>query len=373
MVTRSKSSWIAISAMLLMTAALSACQKAPRVNDSPPSLSPALRQAADRFLLKAEQLRSEKADIGRQLKAELSAGHYAAVEAALTSLDNIDRADPRYEFVYTDTLDAVGSCDAPDDSMERPLLGMQDAKPRSAWTHVLLAHYYAAMACNARGESWAKDVNGDQWSAMQNFDRRAYGEYWQAMAINPDLFPVYDGLMNIANGLGSLLQVTAIYKQSRLHLPASYLLAADYMNALKPRWHGDYSLMYQFANQMRPYVNKNPRFYDLGGYVAADQANVAYSAKDYASAYRLYSQALQYADYPTWLEWAAEAANGARQYRAAYVYYQRYLLYKPQDADAQKRWREFARYCAAPLPSVCRGQQGYPWAGEMLPTANNGP
>jgi len=370
---RSTTSWIAIGAVLLMAAALSACQKSQQAADSPPPLSPALRQAADRFLLRSEQLRIEKAGLGPSLKADLEAGRYAALEAALNALDQTDRADPRYEFVYRDALDAIVSCDSPDDSMERPLLAMQDAMPGSVWTHVLLAHYYEAMACNARGTGWARDVSPDQFNALQNFDRRAYIEYQQALSINPNLFPIYDELLEIANQLGSLQQITAIYKQSRLHLPNSYLLAADYMNALKPRWHGDYTLMYRFANEMRKHVDKNPRFYDLGGYVAADQANLAYNDKDYATAFRLYTQAIQYADYPSWLEWSAESARGINQYRVAYVYYQRYLLYKPQDADARKRWREFAPFCAPQPQLACPGGQGFPWAGETFPGAGAGP
>lgn len=360
-----KLSWIAIGTLLLMASAISGCQKTPLADAGPPPLSPALRQAADRFLLKAEQLRVERADIGRTLKIELAAGRYDAVEATLTALDQLDRADPRYEFVYLDALDAIVACDSPDDSMQRPLLSMQEAKPQSAWPHVLLAHFYGAMACSARGTGWARDVGEDQLNTMKNFDRRAYAEYQEAMAIDPDLFPVYEGLLHIANGLGTLDEITAIYKQSRLHLPDSYLLASDYMTALKPRWHGDYSLMYRFANQMRKLVGKNPRFYDLGGYVAADQANLAYNDKDYAAAFKLYTQALGYGDFPSWLEWGAESARGINQFRVAYAYYQRYLLYKPQDVAARKRWGDFAPACVSPSATLCHSDKGFPWAGEM--------
>lgn len=373
MTTGRRTLCLLITACLLVLGGLSGCQPAPSANDQSLQLSPQLRRAADQFLLKAEQLRVEKADVGTRLKSELSADHYAEAETLLTTLDRDDRADPRYEFVYRDALDAVSSCDAPDDSMERPLLAMEDAQSRSAWPHMLLGHYYESMACHARGAGWARDVNQDQWNTMGNFDRRAYAEYQEALAINPALFPVYDGLLEIANGLGDLQQITAIYQQSREHLPDSYLLAADYMNALKPRWHGTYNQMDQFANLMRKQVKSNPRFYDLGGYVFADRADWAYRNKDYGAALQLYSQALDYGDYPTWLKWAAESADGARAYPEAWVYYQRYLAYKPLDAAAQKRWHEFDVFCRTPLPPACRGDRGYPWGGEVLPDSGTRP
>lgn len=362
-----------LGAGLLALGMLSGCQPAPSANDNSLPLSAQLHQAADRFLLKAEQLRVEKADLGTRLKSELSAGQYAGAETILTTLDRDDRADPRYEFVYRDALDAISSCDAPDESMERPLLGMEDVQPKSAWPHLLLGQYYESMACHARGTGWARDVNQDQWNAMGNFDRRAYSEYQEALAINPDLFPVYDGLLDIANGLGDLQQITAIYQQSRQHLPDSYLLAADYMNALEPRWHGAYGLMQQFAALMRKQVQSNPRFYDLGGYVFADRADWAYRNKDYAAALHLYYQALEYGDYPTWLKWAAESADGARAYPAAWVYYQRYLAYKPRDAEARKRWHEFDAFCRTPLTPACRSDRGFPWGNEMLPDPGTRP
>lgn len=363
---------IGTSAALLLLIMLTACQKAPS-SDAAPSLSPALREAADQYLFVAEHLRTETAGLGKVLAGDLAAGRYDHLEAALNDLDRTARNDPRYEFSYRDVLDAIASCNAPNDSVERPLLDLEEAKPHSPWPHVLLGHYYEAMACHARGTGWVRDVSEDQLRIMENFDRRAYAEYRAAMAINPNLFPVYDGLMIISNGLGSLDEVTAVYRQASQHLPRSYLLAADYMNALKPRWHGSYSLMYRFANEMRPLTAKNPRFYDLGGYVAADQADLAYRDRDFTDALRLYTQAIQYADYPSWLEWGAESAVGLRQYRIAYAYNKRYLLYKPQDADAQKRLRELAPFCTSPSPAVCRGDQGFPWAGEILPSASISP
>lgn len=355
-------------AALLLTTTLTACQKATSPDAGPP-MSPALRETADQYLFVAEHLRIEKVGLGKVLAGDLAAGRYDDLEAALNDLDQTARNDPRYEFVYRDALDAIVSCNSPNDSVERPLLDLEEVKPHSPWPHVLLGHYYEAMACHARGTGWARDVSQDQLHTMENFDRRAYTEYREAMAINPNLFPVYDGLMIISNGLGSLDEITAVYKQASQHLPRSYLLAADYMNALKPRWHGNYSLMHRFANEMRPLTTRNPRFYDLGGYVAADQANLAYNDHDFTDALRLYSLAIQYADYPSWLEWGAESAVGLRQYRIAYAYYKRYLFYKPQDADAQKRLRELAPFCTSPSPLVCRGDQGFPWAGEVLPNA----
>jgi tetratricopeptide (TPR) repeat protein len=362
--TIGKSIGIRLCVVLVTAVSINGCHKAPHANDSLPYLAPRLRLAADQFLLTSERLRVEKADLGKRLKAELLAGRYREVEAILASLDKTDRGDPRYEFVYRDTLADVSSCAAPDESMERPLLDMEDEHPHSAWPHMLLADYYESMACNIRGGGWASEVGADQWSAVQNFDHRGYAEYQEAMAVDPNLFPVYEGLIRITNVIGNLNQITAIYEQSRQHLPGSYLLAADYMNALKPRWHGNYSLMYQFANVMRKHVNENPRFYDLGGYVFADRADMAYRDQDFDSALHLYYRALGYGDYPSWLEWAAESAIALHGYRTAYAYYRRYLVYKPQDSEARKRWRAFAQVCATMTP-VCRGTEGFPWGDEV--------
>ncbi len=352
--------WILIGSALLVAAGIAGCQQA---SEPPPPPSPALRLAADRFLFTAEHLRIGKAALGDSLHQDLASARYDAAITLLSKLDQTTRKDPRYEFVYRDTLDAIGNCDAVDESLEYRLQQMQEAKPHSAWPHVLLGHYYDAMACKARGTGWARNVDQDQWSTMVNFDRRAAAEYREAMAINPNLFPVYDGLMGIINREDTLSQITVLYQQSHKYLPDSYLMAADYMNALRPRWHGSYALMNRFAREMRKSVNGNPRFYDLAGYVAADQANLAYNDRNFTEAFQLYTHALAYGDYPSWLEWGGESARGINRYRAAYAYYQRYLIYKPQNADAQKRWREFAFACKSTEIPQCR-DQGYPWAAE---------
>ena len=361
--------WVIAAGVVFTGVLLGACRQENRhVADTPPPPSHALRLAADRFLFKSEHLLAKSTGLAKQLEHDLKAKHYDALEKTLARLDRTARSDQHYEFLYRATLDAITSCDNPHALLERRLLDYEYAEPKSEWAHLLLGEYYDSMACHARGYEWAKDVTTEQWRAMANFGHRAYAEYTQALSINPHLFPAYEGLIGIGDDVGSLRTITAVYEQSRTYLPTNYLLAADYMVALEPRWHGSYRLMYQFARRMRAHVDENPLFYILGGYAYADKASMAYSADDYRNTLKFYYEALQYGDYPRWLRSAGEAAIDGRNYRVAYAYYSRYVLYRPQDLDALERLKELTPYCNPALHPECLMPPRAPWTGEPAST-----
>lgn len=366
---------------LLAALALAGCHraqdaaraKAQTAAAAPPPASRTLRAAADRFLYRSERLRIARADIGRRLKADLAAGRYDAAAHALADLNRSDAADPRYEYVYRETLAALASCDAPDRPIERALLDFAAARPQSAWPHLLLGHYYFAMVCRARGQGWAQDVSGADWRSMANFARRAAAELDQALAIDPRIFPAYEDLIFLSDDLGSLRTTTSIYLRSRKYLPASFLLAADYMVALEPRWGGSYPAMYRFARAMRSHLKENPRFYMLSGWAYGDKALTYNLEREPSRALRYYYRALQYGDYTRWLKDAGRIADAGHNYRVAYAYYRRYLLYKPDDAAAGKALKELTPHCDPARHPECSHPPGAPWAGETVGDVTGGP
>lgn len=289
------------------------------------------------------------------LKNALSARHYAVIDKIMAKLDHESQVDPRYESLYVAILTSVTTCKKLSGAIQRSLLDYESSEPKSPWAHLLLGRYYDASACHARGEGWAKDVKKSQWKAMYNFDRQAVAEYLDALRINDRLFPAYDGLMRILMDIGNLHEITSIYKRSRKFLPKSDILAEIYMNALKPRWHGNYRLMRQFANSMQQHLDQNPRFYNLRGAVDADKANLAYLNHQDGYALTEYTIALLYGDNPDWLKTAGYAAADTGMYRIASTYLGRYLFYKPQDLNIKKLLGKLKHDCASqPTTASCQ-------------------
>jgi len=302
--------------------------------------------AADRYLYKSEQLRIRDAGIQKTLRKDITSKDYAGAGKTMGKLEKESRSDPRYESLYVDTLKSITSCDHPDRAIERALLDYQSSRPKSPWPHILLGRYYDSAACHARGHSYANKVRDDQWVAMQNFDRRAYSEYQQALKINKKLFPAYDGMMRILIGLGTLRQITSVYHRSRAFLPKSYILAEIYMNALEPRWQGSYKLMRGFARSMQKRLDENPRFYNLLGAVYADKADMAYMNKKYLHSAEEYTIALIYGDNTDWLSSAGYAAVNAGLDLVSYRYFKRYMFYKKKNPKIRRLMERIKRYCA---------------------------
>jgi len=342
--------------VVIVLATAAACSKAQdihphdkySIHPTPPTpaQSAPARLAADRYLYKSEQLRIRDAGIQKTLRTDIVSKNYAGADKTMEILDRESRAVPEYESLYVDTLKSITSCDHPDRPIERPLLAYESSRPNSPWPHILLGRYYDSAACHARGYAFAYKVKHDQWVAVQNFDRRAYSEYRQALEINKRLFPAYDGMMRILTNLGTLRQITSIYDQSRKVLPKSYILALIYMNALEPRWQGNYKLMYRFAKSMQKHLDQNPRFYNLLGAVYADEAAMAYLNHKYLHSTEEYTIALIYGDNTGWLSSAGYAASHAGLDHVAYLYFARYMFYKKTDPEVRKVMDSIEHYCA---------------------------
>lgn len=178
-----------------------------------PAQSASARLAADRYLYQSEHLRTRDAGIQKTLRKDLVSKNHADADNTLEKLDQVSRSDPRYESLYVDTLKSVTSCNHPDRPIERALLDYESSRPRSPWPHILLGRYYDSAACHARGYGLASKIKNDQLVAMENFDHRAYSEYLDALKINNELFPAYDGMMRILTDLGTLSQIKLTYER----------------------------------------------------------------------------------------------------------------------------------------------------------------
>lgn len=118
------------------------------------------------------------------------------------------------------------------------------------------------------------------------------------------------------------------------------------MNALEPRWQGNYKLMYDFAKSMQKHLDQNPRFYNLLGAVYADKADMAYLNHKYLHSAEEYTIALIYGDNTDWLSSAGYAASHAGLYHVAYLYFARYMFYEETDPDVRKVMVSIKDFCA---------------------------
>ncbi len=115
------------------------------------------RAAADAFLHRAELLRSEYQQSNKPAQAlqDLIAEKYDALEADLSKAETDFERDPAYEFAFYDVLHAIADCGGASTQRGAMVQAWVYARPKSAWSHLMLGQYYNFAGCNAFAEGLA--------------------------------------------------------------------------------------------------------------------------------------------------------------------------------------------------------------------------
>lgn len=325
------------------------------------------RAQADQFLYRSELLKLEYVGQGRvkRLIKELRSHDYAGLEADLDKLNADFNLDPAYELAYQDTIYGFVGCNAVDMTLEGDMQAWVAARSKSAWSHLALGMYYQAEGCHARGEGWASEVTDAQWKQMNDYLAGVGPELEKAKRLNPKLPPIYWTLIVLAKMRGDLDAAYAAMISGRESVPRSYLVAVQYIDGLSPRWLGSYEQMDEYAKSMLPYLDMNPRYWDLQGYADAEKAKDAYRSRDFNMAITYYRLALNYADNRDWLVFAAESERILGHYGVALHYYQRNARYeRPPEQESIDTENSLIAACRN-NPAVCRIEpKDYPWYEE---------
>ena len=289
------------------------------------------RAAEDRALMFATHARMNQIFNAGLLQDELKDGQYDELESQLNAVLDKFLADPAYELVLQASANFAEEGHAHGRVADTAWIqAWVKARPNSPWAHYSAGLRWSDTAWGERGNGWASDVSEAQWKKVHEDEVRARADIKAALKIDPKLAIAWVTLMNIDRsdpGAG-LDQVTADFNQGSKQVPTSYLIPDQYEETLEPRWMGSAAMMDDFAQSQLTNLDRNPRFWDLQGDSLADSGCAACNDYHWDVSLKQYNAALAYADRPSWLAAAGEAALHLHRYALAHAYYDRALAYK---------------------------------------------
>lgn len=182
---------------------------------------------------------------------------------------------------------------------------------KNSWVPLVArATYFEKLGVKARGHKWAKDTTKEQFKGMEFYFNKAMQDIDAALRLNPKIIQAYWLALEINAANGNKKENKELINTALNIYPGSYLIRAQYLVYLTPRWGGSYEKMDSFAKESLRYSKLNPLINTLPGYVYRDQANMAYFDGNRPLAIKLTKQALEYGE------------NYSFRYQLAQLYFQ---------------------------------------------------
>lgn len=261
----------------------------------------------------------------------LVAGSFDALETLLAAYDDSAARDYRLELRLFDAYGAFASCVPP----LAPLLDQWvQQRPSSGAALLARANFLLACGWRARGGAYAKDTPDQQLALMGQLFRAALNDLGQAQTLAPNSLVGYDDLMNIARVKGDVALSRRYLEQGLKVQPYSFVLRAEYMSVLLPRWGGSYEAMDDFVAESAPYAAMNPRIRTLQGFADWDRARLLLDSNANVQAEQEFQQALRYGDLPRFLFERGRFFGRTGRYRDALADLNSALTHNPQQHDA---------------------------------------
>jgi len=318
-----------------------------------------------------------------KFRSLLETGQYRDLNVQLASAHAAAVAKPEDE---QELFTAYAAFDTRTDTIAKQLDRWVASTPDAYQPYLARAYHSYGLGWAARGGKWSTETSTAQFDAMNGHFADARRDIAAATERGaPALIPSYLQMgMWRTSGAGDsnapLMMKRAQQKDNDEMLdylttalevsPASYRIRDQFMQALYPRWGGNYLAMAEFSKIAQEFVKHNPRIAFLEGAVYADIAYNAMNDDAYLKADSNYAKALEFGDNPVTLMYrginsyhqekyeealryldqsvATDAEIGKTYYQRGLVYhrldrldealadYQRKVLLDALDEDAQK-------------------------------------
>jgi tetratricopeptide (TPR) repeat protein len=157
-------------------------------------------------------------------------------------------------------LDHIFFADFDDGSFDiRPILdAWKRDSPDSAFAYAASGYAYVAMAAAARGGDYLSNTPESNIDAMDRLLLEGRADLQHAMALNPDITPIYVALIRAgAYGFGK----DYMLKAARMGLkvaPDNFSIYAQYLWAEEPEWFGSVDALRRIAAESLKYGKQNP-------------------------------------------------------------------------------------------------------------------
>lgn len=234
-----------------------------------------------------------------ELRALLQDGDFAALEQRLSNYQRAFEANPRFEAHVWHAFDAFRD------------LGREDGASIETWpaqmpdsyaAHAALARHYLSRAWMVRGSGFASETPEKRLSTMRGFAERANALAHEALELNSRLVVAHRIQIGSARLSGNMELARAALAAALKVEPSLFGVREEYMLAITRRWHGSYEQLDEFAATAQPFAESNPQLRLLLGMSHWDRGRDLTSAKQYAKAIDVYTNALTHGVYHRYLD-----------------------------------------------------------------------
>ncbi len=154
----------------------------------------------------------------------------------------------------------------------------------------------AEQGFNARGTKFINETRPSQISEMQRRHDEAAKDLHAAIRKQPSLMPAYAWLIYMTKSSDMQYTAKEILHQAEEQDKRTYTVRSAYLDSLQPKWGGSFEDMNAYAKQLMPYLDLNPRLWDLQGDSYYFRAFELHREKNYEAAVQLYTEALKYGE-----------------------------------------------------------------------------
>ena len=230
-------------------------------------------------------------------------------------------------------IDIYHSFSVANNSLEPLLLNWVKKYPNSYQPLLACAFYYNRFGWESRGGAWAKDTSEEQMQNMRNYFSKAKTHINSVLSMRRHHLLAYYLLIDMAKAEGKRDALEDYRREILAYRPASLAIRSAYMESMSPRWGGTIREMEAYATESQKHINSNPKLAILKGYPYYAAGRELYSADNYTTALKLFSQALTYGDYAKFFSYRSDTFLKLEKYEEALNDINRAISIRPEDGS----------------------------------------
>ncbi len=213
-----------------------------------------------------------------------------------------------------------------------------ERQPGSFAAYAARGNYRYKVGWYFRGTEWASETSLQEFRSMGQYMDLAAQDLTRAVELRPRFVAAYRRLSGILNATSATVRdqnavLLAALKQCR----ACFLVRAQHIESLRPRWGGSYAAMESFAAGVRSLLADNPRLRLLEGQADRDRCVTLRERERYDEAHEACDRALEFGDSVDFLVAKSRVLGEEGRHEEALVVLDRALRMAPQEGSVRKR------------------------------------
>lgn len=167
-----------------------------------------------------------------------------------------------------------------------------EKNPSSAVAWTARGYYYSHLGWTCRGTAYANETQQEKLHSMGDYFRKAVADLTEANKLDTALSVTIGELIRMARGVGNSRVTEALVSAGLQHNPGSYVIRANYLASLQPKWGGSMEEIRNFLASMEEQINGNRELSVLRGYPDFVTADTFNRDENYQDALVYYTKAL---------------------------------------------------------------------------------